>query len=67
MATRARREVRVRAVRRKEPDLRALARVLIELAMTEVEGEAAKEPETETTREGPGETATDAPTERASA
>ena len=41
----------VKGIRRKEPDLRKLARALIQMALAEQQGKNAKQPETETSDE----------------
>jgi hypothetical protein len=46
------RRIRVRAIRREKPDLRKLARALIELAQAQAEAEAQAEHETRPKREG---------------
>jgi len=47
------RRIRVRAIRRDKPDLRKLARALIELAQAQAEAEAQKEHEQQSEEESP--------------
>jgi hypothetical protein len=47
------RRIRVRAIRREQPDLRKLARALIELAQAQAEAEAQAEHEQQSEEESP--------------